>query len=182
MSPQLKALVAKGESQLVEFKRGIAAPVAERKTEMKKVLTSVAAFMNSREGGNVMIGIDDDRTIVGIQGEYALVDPQSANWDGYDRYLTNVLTDRLDVPSPFLFFTVARYHEQGKDVCAIHVRPSDLPVFLEDQLYVRVGAQNKPIKGRGLLSFVADRWHLGDQPKPVHPQVELERRTTRSAP
>jgi hypothetical protein len=176
MSPQLRALVAQGEGQLVEFKRGIVAAGADKRVEVKKVLASVAAFMNSRDGGNVMIGIGDDGGIVGIQGEYAAVDPQGANWDGYGRFLNNVLADRLDVPTPYNFFTVTRYHERDREVCAIHVRPADRPVFVDDQLLVRVGAQNRPIKGRDVLSFAAERWRvLFDQPKPKEgPQVELE--------
>jgi Trypsin-like peptidase domain/Putative DNA-binding domain len=166
MPPQLKSLIAKGEGQLIEFKNGIAKGEAasNKKVHVNKVLSSVAAFMNSPEGGNVVIGMEDDGSIVGVQDEYILVDPQSANWDGYDRYLNSVLTDRLDVDSPFNFFNVARYHEDGKDICVIHIEPSDRPVFLDDLLYVRVSSQNRPLKGRQMLSFVADRWSwLGDR-------------------
>lgn len=176
MPPQLRSLKEKGEDQQMEFKKGIAkGGPGGKKVEMQKVLTAVAAFMNSHDGGDVLIGVEDDGTVVGVQDEYGSVDPQSANWDGYNRYLNSVLTDRLDVDSPFNFFTVARYFEQGKEICCIHVEPSDRPVFLDDQLYLRVSAQNRPLKGRRVLSYAVERWSwLGNPAKNRAPAAELE--------
>jgi hypothetical protein len=167
MDHELRLLVSNGEGQLVEFKQGIVANAsrAEKRADVRKVLTSVAAFMNSTNGGNVVIGIDDGGRFVGIEREYPLVDPHSANWDGYYRFLTSVLTDKLDVDSAFNFFTVARYHEHDQEICVIHVQPSDRPVFVDDMFYLRVGAQNRPLKGREMLTFAAGRWALvGERP------------------
>jgi V8-like Glu-specific endopeptidase len=187
MSPQLRALVGQGEGQLIEFKRGITAGrgPGDKKVEMKKVLTSVAAFMNSREGGNVIIGVEDDGTFVGIEQEYAAVNPHSATWDGYDRYLNSALIDNLDVDSPFNFFNVTRYHHDGRDICVIHVEPSDRPVFYDQVLYHRVSAQNRPLRGREVLSYVAGRWSwLGDRPSTpaTAPAIHLEALRTRTRP
>jgi predicted HTH transcriptional regulator len=168
MPPLLRALKQQGEGQQMEFKNGLAkgGKPGEKKAETRKVLTSVAAFMNSRRGGNVLLGVEDDGTIVGVEDEYSLIDPHSANWDGYDRYLNSVLTDKLNVDSPFSYFTVERYHEDGKEICCIRVEPSDRPVFLDDLLYLRVGAQNQPLKARDVLSYAAERWSwLGVPPK-----------------
>ena len=173
MPANLKALVQQDEGQLVEFKREIA--IKNGKLDASKVSISVAAFLNSREGGNVMIGIADDRTVVGIEKEYEKLNDPRKNWDGYERSLHSSLIDRLDGASHFSSFTVTRYQEQGRDVCAIHVQPSDRPVFVDDQLYVRRGAQNRPVKGREIIDFVAARWSLlGNQAKPSEPEVELE--------
>ena len=80
MTPELRKLKDTGESKSIEFKNGIAKGV--KKVEMSKVLTSVAAFMNSRDGGNVLLGVEDNGNIVGVEDEYPLIDPHSANWDG----------------------------------------------------------------------------------------------------
>ena len=178
MPPQLRALVAGGEGQLIEFKQGIATGLApgDKKADARKVLTLVAAFMNSSGGGTLIVGIEDGGNIVGVEREYAKVNPNSPNWDGYRLYLTDVLISHLDVDSPFRFFGVTRYHEQDKDICVIHVEPSDRPVFVEDVLYVRVEAQNRPLKGREVLSFAAHRWSwLGSRGSATSEQpMELE--------
>jgi hypothetical protein len=178
MPPQLRQLVAGGEGPLIEFKQGIATALSagDKKADARKVLKAVAAFMNSRGGGTVCIGIEDGGKIVGVDREYAAVNPNSPTWDGYRLYLGDVLHAHLDVDSPFRFFTVTRYHEQDKEICVIHVEPSDRPVFVDDVLYVRVEAQNRPLKGREVLSYSADRWsRLGDRPSvKVAPSAGLE--------
>lgn len=58
--PNLLDLVAKGEGLRIEFKRLIhSAP---------KIARSITAFANT-SGGVILIGVDDDRRIVGIQSE-----------------------------------------------------------------------------------------------------------------
>ncbi|HHE33181.1 MAG TPA: ATP-binding protein, partial [Chlorobaculum parvum] len=53
-------LVAKGEGISIEFKRLVhSAP---------KIARSIVSFANT-EGGVILIGVDDDRRIVGIQSE-----------------------------------------------------------------------------------------------------------------
>jgi Putative DNA-binding domain/Trypsin-like peptidase domain len=173
MPANLKTLLEKGEGQLVEFKRGVLGK--DGKPDMRRTAISVAAFMNSREGGNVMIGIADDGTVVGVDEEYAKVNQQRKTWDGYERSLHSSLIEHLDGASHLSSFDLTRYQMQGKDVCAIHVRPSERPVFVNDQLYVRRGNQNHPVKGRQIIDFVAARWSLlGHLAKRSEPEVELE--------
>ena len=55
---ELKALVSNGETDRVEFKRKVAFP--------EKIAREVIAFANSG-GGNLLIGISDDKQILGIK-------------------------------------------------------------------------------------------------------------------
>jgi predicted HTH transcriptional regulator len=57
----LKNLVSSGESSWLEFKRIIPSP--------HKIAREMCAFANSK-GGVLMIGIDDDKTIVGVDSYY----------------------------------------------------------------------------------------------------------------
>ena len=60
---QIKSLIAKGEKINVEFKKS--------KTEVpKSVYESVCAF-NNRVGGHILLGVTDDKEIVGIEEKYA---------------------------------------------------------------------------------------------------------------
>jgi hypothetical protein len=67
-------------------------------------------------------------------------------------------SSRLDVPAVFEYFSIVRYNENGKDICAIHVQPSEQPVFLGKDFYMRVGNKNQPLSGHDLLAYVASRW------------------------
>ncbi len=58
MSSRIRDLIRSGESNLVEFKKTL--PQAE------KLARTLVAFANSR-GGTILVGVEDDRRITGIQ-------------------------------------------------------------------------------------------------------------------
>lgn len=62
---EIKELIALGESTTLEFKRKIISPV--------KLAKELAAFANTK-GGNLLIGVDDDGTIVGIDSEKSAIE------------------------------------------------------------------------------------------------------------
>jgi len=160
-----KLLFGSGEGQRLELK----ARATNSKTKDAKIsgriLTTVAAFMNSREGGSILIGVSNDRQFVGVECEYALVNKQRADWDSYAMWLNSVVSGRLDVRAAFNYFSIVRFSEDKKDVCAVHVSPAEMPVFLDGVLYVRSGSQNTPLSGHDMLAYVASRWSwLGTRP------------------
>jgi predicted HTH transcriptional regulator len=57
---QLQELITGGESQTVEFKRRFSSP--------EKIARELCAFANT-EGGYLLLGVDDDRRIVGVESE-----------------------------------------------------------------------------------------------------------------
>jgi len=55
---ELKSLVVKGESEILEFKRKVAHP--------EKIVKEIVAFANTR-GGLLLIGVDDNGTLPGLK-------------------------------------------------------------------------------------------------------------------
>ena len=55
---ELYELIEEGENSHVEFKRKFSSP--------EKIAKEMIAFANSR-GGYILFGIDDDRTIIGVE-------------------------------------------------------------------------------------------------------------------
>ena len=81
---QLKALVRKGESGLLEFKKSTA--------QLSTTMQTVCAFLNSEVGGTVLIGVTDEGKIIGqqvsdatqkeIAGELSKIEPHvTTAWD-----------------------------------------------------------------------------------------------------
>ncbi|MFA5404399.1 MAG: ATP-binding protein [Ignavibacteria bacterium] len=65
---ELHSLIEDGENSTVEFKRKFSSP--------EKIAKEMIAFANSK-GGKILFGVDDDRTIVGVEsekGEMELID------------------------------------------------------------------------------------------------------------
>lgn len=57
---ELREMIAEGESSTVEFKRKFTSP--------EKIAKELIAFANS-SGGYLIIGVDDNRTIIGVESE-----------------------------------------------------------------------------------------------------------------
>lgn len=62
---ELIELVALGESSTLEFKRKLSSP--------EKIAKEIAALANTR-GGQLLVGVDDDGTIVGVRSEKSEID------------------------------------------------------------------------------------------------------------
>ena len=62
---QLIELISQGESSTLEFKRKI--------SSFHKIAKEISAFANTI-GGYLLIGVDDDGSIVGVESEKSTVD------------------------------------------------------------------------------------------------------------
>ena len=159
--PQLMALIAGGESSEVEFKeRTLSSNQGNSKQPSASfsVLRTVAGFMNSPNGGILLIGVCDDGKPRGVEGEYAIVDRGKSNRDGYLLYLNNVLRMRLSIENPFRFYTIELRSVQKRDICVIKVSPATSPVYLDKHLFVRSGNQTIEMLGPDLVNYVNTRW------------------------
>jgi hypothetical protein len=158
LDTEIKALLAAGESQHLELKARALDASAERPRISRRLLIAVAAFMNSRDGGTIMIGVNDDLTISGLEEDYPRANPQQANWDGFQKWLSSVIHSHLQTTTPLDFISLVRYQEEGKEICAVQVRPAKSPVFVDDKFHVRAGAMNIPYAGPNLIEYCKGRW------------------------
>jgi len=120
-------LIKRGESKTLEFKSTLRWSLKEGRQDDKgvthAVLKTIAAFLNT-EGGDLLIGVADDRTIVGIERD---------GFDSDDKFMLhlaqvvrNGLGDRagtcIDPKTQIV---------QGKTVCVVSCQRSPEPVFLK---------------------------------------------------
>ncbi len=99
---QLQELIAGGESQTVEFKRRFTSP--------EKIAKELCAFANT-QGGYLILGVDDDRTIVGVGSEKQEIE-----------LVTLACSLYIDPPLDVEVWVVTT--EGKKDVVVVHVAPS----------------------------------------------------------
>ena len=163
VDPELMDLVAGGESQEVEFKAHAVVPSRDAKSrggphDVGTLVRAVAAMLNGATGGTILVGVEDDGAICGVEGEYPLADRGKPNWDGWQLRLANVLRTRLESGNAFLHYGIERRRAGGHDVCLIRVRPSDEPVYVDKRLYVRTFNQTLEMVGPDLVSYVARRF------------------------
>ena len=96
---ELLELIKNGENSGIEFKRDTEEP--------QKLAKELVAFANLR-GGRVILGIDDDGSVVGITR------------DGLEEWVMNVCRDKIR-PELIPYYEVIRDVEQGKNVAVVQV-------------------------------------------------------------
>ncbi|MGH7805991.1 MAG: AlbA family DNA-binding domain-containing protein, partial [Candidatus Binatia bacterium] len=124
---QAEELIKRGESKTLEFKSTLRWSLKEDRQDDKLVthaaLKTIAAFLNT-EGGDLLIGVADDGSIVGIERD------QLENDDKFMRHLAqqvrNGLGDRASTCIDSKTQIVG-----GKTVCLVSCQRSPEPVFLE---------------------------------------------------
>ncbi|MEU3430484.1 AlbA family DNA-binding domain-containing protein [Streptomyces gardneri] len=131
--PELDLLLANGEGQHLECKREV--PEGESR---KKMLKTIAAFA-SKDGGTVLIGVQDDLQIVGLS--------EQSNVDKQTLQIASMIRDNLE-PVPAYESRVIDH--DGKKVFAIEVSGGgQMHAYRNGQrleFYVRVGPNTVPAR------------------------------------
>ncbi len=120
-------LIKRGESKTLEFKSTLRWNLAEDRQDDKgvthAVLKTVAAFLNT-EGGDLLLGVGDDGSVVGIERDRLESD------DKFMRHLAQVVRNGLGDRAGTCIDPKTQ-EVQGKTVCAVSCQRSPEPVFLE---------------------------------------------------
>lgn len=158
---EIATLIARDESEKLEIKSGaFINPFTNKPDEnmKKKVAEAVAALMNSN-GGVLLIGMSDDKKILGIEHEFAAANPAKADWDGYQLALIDVLQTRLSIPHPSHYITIAQLQVSGLLVCRIDVQQTPEPVYVEKKLHIREVNRTRELQGPDLVHYIHSHWN-----------------------
>ena len=154
----LAARIAHGETRHLEFKRGAFhnPKTGRRDGEMlTPVVTAVAAFLNSADGGTLLLGIADKPVaIIGLADDLAT--GGHASEDAYALALNAAFT-RLGTQFvghwDIHFATV-----QDQRLCRVVVRPASAPAWLDGHLYTRGPAGKQKLSAQAALEYVKQRF------------------------
>ncbi|HUX20938.1 MAG TPA: RNA-binding domain-containing protein [Spirochaetia bacterium] len=120
-------LIKRGESKTLEFKSTLRWNLRENRRDERiithAVLKTIAAFLNT-EGGDLLIGVADDRSIVGIEAD------QFENEDKFMLHLAQVVRNALGDRAGTCIDPTTQFLD-GKTVCVVSCQRSPEPVFLK---------------------------------------------------
>lgn len=123
----VKTLIEKGEGLQIEFKQSYSRDKKARDT----IFRTMNAFLNTA-GGTIIVGVKDDRTVVGIK---------NCNYRERDRLSNEVITRAKNFGDDIINFVNVNFEDiDGKMVMRIDVKYIDRAVFMPDQeqrYYVR---------------------------------------------
>ena len=154
----VKEIIQKGENERVEFKESYNYSHYQNNkdnTLPEKIMKEIAAFLNSKYGGSIFLGVKDNGEIVGLEKDYK-VSVRKENQDGFELCLTNKIKESFGGYSvdgiSLLFHSI---HE--KPICEIRVTPNSKPVFLQKEYYIRNGTQSTLLKNEEFYVLLNQR-------------------------
>jgi predicted HTH transcriptional regulator len=155
--PKLAALISKGESNTLEFKSSARWDFKQNKQNkaMEEVVVKTVAALLNTDGGNLLIGVDDERNVLGLAHDYKLFGKRDTR-DAYENFLTTLLLGNFGKDSSALI-SITIHELDGKDVCKVEAKKSPKPVFVKDQngehLYIRAGNSTRVLSTREAIDY-----------------------------
>jgi CheY-like chemotaxis protein len=126
----ISQMVKLPESSMLEYKSTLQWDVKQNcKNDTLKfnVLKTIAAFLNV-EGGTLIIGVEDNSNIFGLEKDLALLSKPSL--DQFEQTIVNLICDRIG--AGFMSLVKIRFETiESKIVCAIDIKKSDTIALLK---------------------------------------------------
>jgi type I restriction enzyme R subunit len=133
-------------------------------------LKTIAAFMNSRTGGTLLIGVADDGSVCGLASDYASLHKEGQDdRDRFQLHLASIVTASMGAAAA-ANLTVSMETVAGHDLARVHVAPSGFPVDAEvtvdrkgqlekkTAFYVRVANGTKDLEETERQKYVTAHW------------------------
>ena len=122
----------------------------------ENISKAVSGFLNNK-GGNLLIGVKDDNSVIGIDQEVDIL--YQSNWDKFSRHVSNILSNKLGKPAS-AFYTQTYVSIDNVKVLWIQCFPSTKEVFVNNKtFYIRQPAQTIALEGQDLIDYVKSRFH-----------------------
>ncbi len=161
VSNDIFELLNLNEGQHLEFKSSLRYDYNTRQVNQRLehvVLKTVCAFLNA-EGGTLLIGLSDEKTVVGIESDYMVI--RNQNRDGFENHLLSLVSNCIG--NHYLpYFSVVFHNVLGKDLCQVNVLQSPKPAYLnsngKQEFYVRTGNNSRPFSISEASDYIRERW------------------------
>lgn len=152
-----QALIENGETDIVEFKSTLRFNLFTKKIDKEiehAVLKTIAAFLNS-SGGTLLIGVSDDKTILGLNAD------GFKNDDKILLHLTNLVESSMGVVfSQFINLSVETIEEHR--ILRIDVKPASVPAYLnyknDEIFYIRSGPSTSQLRVSEIYPYLHNRF------------------------
>lgn len=153
-------LINKGECETVEFKSSLSWDIRKMQysKELKIIIAKVvASFMNSR-GGILLIGVGDDKTILGLERDLARLHD---SLDQFELTFTELINTYIGKSRrPFVDIKFEKIDD--KQIAVVRVAKSPRPVFVRydgnEDFCIREGNSTQTLGVSEANDYIRDNW------------------------
>lgn len=151
---EIESLIKSGETSSVEYKSSLRYDYREQKENKileNVILKSISAFANAK-GGTLIIGVDDDMNVLGLENDFNTLKKQTADY--FELHLNRLITNQFGIG--FVNEHLLIYFEEfeNKTICLVQINPANSPTFVKfkeksgglvEKFYVRSGNSSQQI-------------------------------------
>ena len=156
-------LIKGGENERVEFKSSMrwdCKKSAKNKDLGHEITRTISAFLNS-SGGILLIGVDDEGNIIGIEKDFETLREDRQNTDGFGLLINDLVNG--DLGKEYRKFVHVSFEmADGKHICFIEIDKSPEPVFLKSEektiFVVRSGNSSQAYDAKEQHSYIKTHW------------------------
>ncbi len=178
---EITELLERGEDKWLEYKATFrtAGETGEVVNALETAsIKTVAGFLNSYEGGTLLIGVADDGSVHGLDSDFASLHKEGKeDTDRFTRHVNQAIVNAVGKAAA-TFVSIQMHNVNGKHLARVHVRPCTHPVrakvsaerdgqrIKEERFYVRLNGQTEPFNDPEQIElFISGRWP-DRQPEP----------------
>lgn len=159
----IEEIIKNEESQFLEFKSTLIWDVHNSKPDKKImgeiIMKAISAFSNS-EGGILLIGISNDKKVVGLNSDYNTFRGGKGNRDDFELHLTSLIVNSFSNTFAKDNISIEFPEVNSKEICLIRIKRGDIPYTLKisdksghqkEKFFIRVNNSSREIDD--LLEF-----------------------------
>ncbi len=158
---EIHEMILNGETDLVEFKSTIRFDIHKGEVNKKLeyvIAKTIAAFLNA-EGGHLVIGVDDNQNILGLDADINTLSKQ--NIDGFELKLIEII--KKFIGAEFSSYIKISFPEiEDNKICLVKISKSSCPVFTKfedgEDFFVRVGCSSQPLSREKQSLYEKNHW------------------------
>lgn len=161
----VEELVREGESNELEFKSSMRWDYKEERVDKKieeVIMKSISAFSNG-EGGTLIVGVDDEGTVVGLERDYRSL---QGGRDEFELHLKNLLNKNFGKVFSATNIKISFHSVEDSDICKIDVPKGNKPLYLEvtrndqklEKFYLRSGNTSQELGLSEITDYITSRF------------------------
>lgn len=150
----LPDIIASGESERVEFKETLRWSVNENRADksLEYVIAKTICGMVNHKGGSLLIGVNDNGEIMGLERDYKTLKLKSS--DGFEQIIISIIQRYLGA-SACTYVQCFFSHQDELEICWLIIEPAQTPIFLRDanstRYFVRTGNSTRELDAQETL-------------------------------
>ncbi len=163
----IEDLIAEGENSGLEFKSSMRWNYKESKVDKaleRFIIKTIAAFTNSQGGGTLLVGINDEGEILGLENDFSSL---GGNSDEFELHLRNLVNKAFGESFAATNIAVKFPVVDGTEICQIEIRKAKFPLYLDDmdkhgnktkKFYVRSGNQSIELPLQEVTPYIQENF------------------------